>query len=81
MDVLNKPFLGQIDSLCRLIIHHSALNKHFDLSDEVAVYKKLANLTLNQVRYANALIINNKAIDLNKFLVQIGLKQKNESSN
>jgi hypothetical protein len=76
--IITKPSLNQISHIYDYILRNETLNNHFDLTNRDEVWKKLSPLTLKQVRYANALIINKKPFELNAFLLSLGFKQKYE---
>lgn len=56
---------GQIELLVRVLERTENIINHFDLSN---AYDLLSGISSKQVRYVNALIINKKYFDLNKFL-------------
>ena len=65
-DPLNPPASpGQIETLVRTLERTENLKNHFDLTN---AYDLLTGISTKQCRYLNALIINKKYFDLNKFL-------------
>lgn len=73
-----KPSLGQIDNLIQYMLKDEGLTKHFSFDYDTAL-QILKNKTLKQIRYANALIINSKRLELNKLLLSFGFMPRKEA--
>jgi hypothetical protein len=73
---LNKPTLGQIDNILRALQSQAREGElpEFNFQSEEA-YDKMANKTLKQIKFINALLINNKYIKLKQVLTEWGFNK------
>ena len=69
----NKPTATQQMGLEDAIRTNPNLQSHFDFSN---LYEVIDKITIGQYRFIYALLFNKKYSQLNKILIQLGLKQK-----